>query len=191
MKGIKRRIKENKGFTLVEIIVVLVVLAILAAFAIPTMLGFVSDAKGKALIPEVREVYVAAQATATEFSGTTVMDDTATGEWEGLSNSLSSTRLYSRHQSWSDPSKPEYNLLRVQASRKMYDYIGPDLSANISSVNLLTSPSAKPAGDDAAWTVTVGTDASNPKTGKVTKVVYLRSGYRVTLEGNSATVAKW
>ncbi len=36
---------DNKGFTLTEMIVVLVILAVLAAFAIPTMLGFVSHAK--------------------------------------------------------------------------------------------------------------------------------------------------
>lgn len=61
------RIKKNKkGFTLVEIIVVLVILAILAAFTIPTMLGFVNDAKSKAYIAEAREIYVAAQAVATE-----------------------------------------------------------------------------------------------------------------------------
>lgn len=59
--------KNRKGFTLVEIIVVLVILAVLAAFTIPTMLGFVNEAKGKALIAEAREVYVAAQATATEY----------------------------------------------------------------------------------------------------------------------------
>ena len=40
---------------------------ILAAFAIPAMLGFVEDAKGKAAIAEAREVYVAAQAVATEY----------------------------------------------------------------------------------------------------------------------------
>lgn len=60
--------RKDRGFTLVEIIVVLVILAILAAFTIPTMLGFVNDAKAKAMIAEVREVYVAAQATATEYS---------------------------------------------------------------------------------------------------------------------------
>ncbi len=60
--------KNQKGFTLVELIVVLVILAILAAFTIPAMLGFVNDAKDKAEISKARELYVAAQAVATEFS---------------------------------------------------------------------------------------------------------------------------
>lgn len=71
MNFLKQRIKNNlqsrSGFTLVELIVVLVILAILAAFTIPAMLGFVEDAKGKAAIAEAREVYVAAQAAATDF----------------------------------------------------------------------------------------------------------------------------
>lgn len=66
MELINRIRKSRKGFTLVEIIVVLVILAILAAFTIPTMLGFVNDAKDKAYLAEAREIYVAAQASATE-----------------------------------------------------------------------------------------------------------------------------
>lgn len=63
---LKARTKSKQGFTLVELIVVLVILAILAAFTIPAMLGFVEDARGKAAIADAREVYVAAQAIATE-----------------------------------------------------------------------------------------------------------------------------
>ena len=41
----KERLKNNKGFTLVEIIVVLVILAILAAIAVPAVLGYVNESK--------------------------------------------------------------------------------------------------------------------------------------------------
>lgn len=58
--------KNRKGFTLIEIIVVLVILAILAAATIPTMLKFVDNANGKALIAEARAAYLAAQMIATE-----------------------------------------------------------------------------------------------------------------------------
>ncbi|WP_195540234.1 type II secretion system protein [Eubacterium maltosivorans] len=60
--------KNQKGFTLVELIVVLVILAILAAFTIPAMLGFIDDARGKATIAQTRELYVAAQSAASEIA---------------------------------------------------------------------------------------------------------------------------
>lgn len=62
--------KNKKGFTLIEIIVVLVILAILAAALIPSMIGFVNDARGKALVAEARTVYVAGQSIATELTTT-------------------------------------------------------------------------------------------------------------------------
>lgn len=187
MRGIKGKIKDHKGFTLVEIIVVLVILAILAAFTIPAMLGFVSDAKGKALIPEAREVYVAAQSAATEYSATTTITDTGDDTWEGLTNSLGSTRISVRSKYPAD--HWGINLPRVQVSLKMLAYLSPDIK--ISSADLIANANAKPTGDEAAWTVTVGADPANLKTGKVTKVVYLKNGYQVTIEDDNASVSKW
>lgn len=63
---LKKLKKNQKGFTLVEIIVVLIILAILAAAAIPTMLGFVEDARGKTEVANARAAYVAAQTIATQ-----------------------------------------------------------------------------------------------------------------------------
>ena len=40
-----KKVNNRKGFTLVEIIVVLVILAILAAIAVPSVLGYVEEAR--------------------------------------------------------------------------------------------------------------------------------------------------
>lgn len=56
-----RALKEKKGFTLVELIVVLVILAILAALLIPALTGYIDKAKEKTLIAETRQVVMATQ----------------------------------------------------------------------------------------------------------------------------------
>ncbi len=61
-----RRLKDNKGFTLVEVIVVLVILAILAGIMVPTMTGWIDKAKKQGLIAPCRTCVVAAQSLASE-----------------------------------------------------------------------------------------------------------------------------
>lgn len=58
-----KKMKENKkkGFTLVELIVVLVILAILAALLIPALTGYIDKAKNKSVIAETRQIVMAAQ----------------------------------------------------------------------------------------------------------------------------------
>ncbi len=56
----------KKGFTLVEIIVVLVILAILAAVLIPSMTGWVRKAEQRVIVADARNVYLAATASVVE-----------------------------------------------------------------------------------------------------------------------------
>ncbi len=58
--------KHNKGFTLVEMIVVMVILTVLAAILIPGLLGWIDEAKGKQYVLSARSIYMAAQALESE-----------------------------------------------------------------------------------------------------------------------------
>lgn len=160
MQLLKKLKKDNKGFTLVEIIVVLVILAVLAAFTIPTMIGFVDDAKGKALIAEAREVYVASQAIVTEY----VASD----------KTISATAI---------DSEVVAPTTATGASKQMKTYLDKDLT--ISSIALTkAADSPKPADDASAWLVTF-----DGTTAKVTEVYYVKDGYSITISEPSGTTS--
>ena len=57
---------KKKGFTLVELIVVLVILAILAALLIPALIGYIDRANEEKLQATTRQVVVAAQSVVSE-----------------------------------------------------------------------------------------------------------------------------
>ncbi len=61
-----RALKEKKGFTLVELIVVLVILAILAALLVPALTGYIDRANNEKIIAETRQAVMAAQTIASE-----------------------------------------------------------------------------------------------------------------------------
>jgi prepilin-type N-terminal cleavage/methylation domain-containing protein len=63
MKKVKDQ--KDKGFTLVELIVVIVILAILAAILVPALLGYIDKAKKQQIVLNAKSCLTAAQA---EFS---------------------------------------------------------------------------------------------------------------------------
>ena len=69
IKTIRDKMKDKKGFTLVELIVVLVILAILAAILVPALLGYIDKAREKQITTNANATYVAAQALLDERYG--------------------------------------------------------------------------------------------------------------------------
>lgn len=62
-------LRNKKGFTLVELIVVLVILAILAAILIPSLSGYIQKANDRANMAEARSALMACQTLASESYG--------------------------------------------------------------------------------------------------------------------------
>ena len=60
------RNNRKRGFTLVELIVVLVILAVLAALLVPSLTGYIDKQKRKLMITEARDVWTASQAALSE-----------------------------------------------------------------------------------------------------------------------------
>lgn len=84
-----RSLKKNrkKGFTLVELIVVLVILAILAALLIPALTGYIDKAKDKQVVSETRQAVMAAQTMADEEYAKGTSDGDIKTKLNGTANS--------------------------------------------------------------------------------------------------------
>lgn len=75
LKKLWNKKNDKKGFTLVELIVVLIILAILAALLIPALTGYIDKAKEKNIIAETRQAVMAAQTLADEEYAIGTADD--------------------------------------------------------------------------------------------------------------------
>jgi len=69
--------RREKGFTLIELMVVIVIIAILAAVALPNFMGATEKARESAVRSAVKTIQTAIEMYATEHSGTYTNDITA------------------------------------------------------------------------------------------------------------------
>lgn len=150
-----QRWKKNskKGFTLVELIVVLVILAILAALLIPALTGYIDKAKEKQIIAETRQVVMAAQTLVDELYGTIDL------------SSVSSTSI-TVEDTVSDATK--------QIGKTDVATLAEIKADNIKSVKIAVKPTVNPTAGTNNATVSFG--STNDMPGIVTYVRYERDG---------------
>lgn len=66
LKQMKKRIKNEKGLTLIELLAVIVILAIIAAIAIPAIGNIINNSKDKAILSEASNVLSGAKIAITD-----------------------------------------------------------------------------------------------------------------------------
>ena len=88
MTGLKRILRSRRGFTLVELVVVLVIVGITASFAVPALTGYIDNAKEKQAVSETQAcVETVTRIAAQKYA--LVQNASITGKSDG-SNALTS-----------------------------------------------------------------------------------------------------
>lgn len=86
--NIKKLMKNKKGFTLIEIIVVVVILAVLMAVAVPSVMKYMGEADDARFLAQARGGMIVAQAEASR-QWIEQADDAKTNSWTATTADIS------------------------------------------------------------------------------------------------------
>jgi type IV pilus assembly protein PilA len=106
LKNIRNKMQDDKGFTLIELMVVVLIIAILIAIAIPTFLGLRRRAQDRAAQSDIRNGLTAAKAFYTDAETYTGFD-AADGE------------LIEPSLNWDTPAGPGYVTIEGVAAQEV------------------------------------------------------------------------
>lgn len=145
---------KNKGFTLVELIVVLVILAILAALLVPALTGYIDKAKEKKVIAETRMVVMAVQTVASEAYGQL-----------GAGNDLSKTYPGDWAHNAALGSTPEHDGKYIQEIKKLAEVFDSNPKATFDAKITWDAHIKTVRYDNGAYTCTYTADSEAGGTG--------------------------